>query len=101
MSQTTTYLTCCLAMLAFGVFRGVYDSNNFAAFFDVVESRYHASAAGFNLMIAFLFGCFAPTVLGWIKAHYAMSTGLFALSLAYLCGFVIVCAASRFHKKGE
>ena len=74
MSQATTYVTCCAAMFVFGVFRGAYDSNNFAAFFDVVEPRYHASAAGFNLMIAFLFGCFSPTVLGWTKANYSMST---------------------------
>ena len=101
MSQTTTYLTCCVAMGLFGIFRGVYDSNNFAAFFDVVEPRYHASAAGFNLMIAFLFGCFSPTVLGWTKAHYTMSTGLASLALAYFIGFAILMLAHRFHMKGD
>ena len=100
MSQATTYPTCCLAMFLFGVFRGAYDSNNFAAFFDVVEPRYHASAAGFNLMIAFLFGCFSPTVLGWTKARYTMSTGLATLSLAYLVGMVFLVIARRFHAKG-
>ena len=100
MSQTTTYPTCCAAMGLFGVFRGVYDSNNFAAFFDVVEPRYHASAAGFNLMIAFLFGCFSPTVLGWTKARYTMSTGLATLSLAYLAGMALLVIASRVHAKG-
>lgn len=101
MSQATTYLTCCVAMGLFGIFRGVYDSNNFAAFFDVVAPRYHASAAGFNLMIAFLFGCFSPTVLGWTKAHYTMSTGLAMLALAYFIGFAILMLARRFHMKGD
>ena len=96
MSQATTYLMCCVAMFLFGVFRGAYDSNNFAAFFDVVEPRYHASAAGFNLMIAFLFGCFSPTVLGWTKAHYTMGTGLATLSCAYLAGVVLLVFACRF-----
>ena len=100
MSQATTYTTCCVAMGLFGIFRGVYDSNNFAAFFDVVEPRYHASAAGFNLMIAFLFGCFSPTVLGWTKARYTMSTGLATLSLAYLAGMALLVIASRVHAKG-
>ena len=95
MSQATTYLTCCIAMFLFGVFRGAYDSNNFAAFFDVVEPRYHASAAGFNLMIAFLFGCSSPTVLGWTKAHYTMSTGLATLSSAYLIGAFLLLFACR------
>ena len=95
MSQVTVYWGCCLAMFAFGVFRGAYDSNNFAAFFDVIEPRYHASAAGFNLMIAFLFGCFSPTVLGWTKAHYSMSAGLSSLALAYAVGFVLLMVACR------
>lgn len=95
MSQATTYLTCCIAMFLFGVFRGAYDSNNFAAFFDVVEPRYHASAAGFNLMIAFLFGCFSPTVLGWTKAHYSMATGLSTLAIPYLVGVALLVVACR------
>ena len=100
MSQATTYLTCCIAMFLFGVFRGAYDSNNFAAFFDVVEPRYHASAAGFNLMIAFLFGCSSPTVLGWTKAHSTMSAGLATLSCAYLIGaFLLVFACRSFLRR--
>ena len=96
MSQATTYVMCCAAMFLFGVVRGAYDSNNFAAFFDVVEPRYHASAAGFNLMIAFLFGCFSPTVLGWMKTHASMATGLATLSCAYLAGTVLLVLAGIF-----
>ena len=99
MSQATTYITCCVAMFVFGVFRGAYDSNNFAAFFDVVEPRYHASAAGFNLMIAFFFGCFSPTVLGWTKANYSMSIGLATLACAYLVGALLLAFAGRTHRR--
>ena len=99
MSHAATYLLCCIAMFLFGVFRGAYDSNNFAAFFDVVDPRYHASAAGFNLMIAFLFGCFSPTVLGWTKAHYSMSCGLASLALAYLVGATLLAVGGRIFKK--
>ena len=94
-----TYLVCCIAMFLFGVFRGAYDSNNFAAFFDVVEPRYHASAAGFNLMIAFLFGCFSPTVLGWTKAHYSMSVGLASLAVAYFVGAALLAVGGRIFRK--
>ncbi len=95
MSLATTYWGCCVAMGLFGVFRGAYDSNNFAAFFDVVEPRFHASAAGFNLMIAFLFGCFSPMVLGWTKECFSLSTGLLTLSAAYLAGTVLLAFACR------
>lgn len=95
MSQAQTYAACCLAMGLFGVFRGAYDSNNFAAFFDVVAPRYHASAAGFNLMIAFLFGCLSPTVLGALKAGASMATGLATLSAAYLAGAALLACAAR------
>jgi MFS family permease len=95
MSLATTYWGCCVAMGLFGVFRGAYDSNNFAAFFDVVEPRFHASAAGFNLMIAFLFGCFSPMVLGWTKECFSLSTGLLTLSAAYLAGTILLVFACR------
>lgn len=95
MAQATTYVGCCVAMGLFGVYRGVYDSNNFAAFFDVVEPRYHASAAGFNLMLAFLFGCLSPVVLGWTKAHVSLATGLATLALAYLVGALLLTVACR------
>ena len=55
------------------------------------------AAAGFNLMIAFLFGCFSPTVLGWTKANYSMSTGLASLAVAYLVGAILIAFAGRTH----
>lgn len=95
MAKAVTYPQCCAAMFIFGVFRGAYDSNNFAAFFDVVEPRYHASAAGFNLMLAFLIGCLSPIVLGWTKAHYSMSAGLMSLGAVYLAGFAMLMFAMK------
>lgn len=99
MSQARCFETCCLAMALFGFFRGIYDSNNFAAFFDVVEPRYHASAAGFNLMMAFVIGCVSPTILGWTKACYSMSVGLASLAGIYLCGFLMLVVARKFFGK--
>ena len=51
------------------------------------------------LMIAFLFGCFSPTVLGWTKAHYSMSSGLASLALAYLVGATLLAVGGRIFKK--
>lgn len=100
MAHAQTFATCCVAMGLFGFFRGVYDSNNFAAFFDVVAPRFHASAAGFNLMIAFVIGCFSPTVLGWTKSHYSMSVGLASLGAVYFVGVLLLWRARSVRSAG-
>ncbi|MBD3267068.1 MFS transporter, partial [bacterium] len=46
MGATDNILLCYVAMAAFGLFRGIYDSNLFAALFDVIEPRVRASAVG-------------------------------------------------------
>jgi hypothetical protein len=46
-------------------------------------------------MIAFLFGCFSPTVLGWTKANYSMATGLSTLAIPYLVGVALLVIACR------
>ena len=50
-------------------------------------------------MNAFLFGCFSPTVLGWTKANYSMSTGLATLACAYLVGAILLAFAGRIHRR--
>lgn len=99
MSQTSSYVNCCVAMAGFGLFRGVYDSNNFAAFFDVVAPRYHASATGFNLMIAFMVASASPVFLAWMKTSYSMSTGLATLAGVYLAGAAFVAFGKGFFRK--
>ena len=46
-------------------------------------------------------GAGSPTVLGWTKANYSMSTGLATLAIAYFIGFAILMSARQFHMKGS
>ena len=87
MALTPSFVLCCVAMFAFGVFRGVYDSNFMASFFDVVNPRYHASGVGIMMCIAFLFGSLSSTVLPWIAK---MLNGNMSYSMASLAGFYLV-----------
>ena len=87
MAATGSFASCCVAMFGFGVFRGVYDSNFMASFFDVVNPRYHASGVGIMMCIAFLFGSLSSTVLPWIAKAL---DGDMALSMASLAGFYLV-----------
>ena len=90
MATTHSFLLCCIAMFGFGIFRGVYDSNFMASFFDVVNPRYHASGVGVMMCVAFLFGSLASTVLPFIAK---ITGGNMAISMASLGIFYIFGAS--------
>ncbi|MEO1011545.1 MAG: MFS transporter [Bacteroidota bacterium] len=79
-----------LALAMFGFFRGIYDSNLFAALFDVIEPKYRASATGIMLSAAFLIGALAPITLGWIKQGIGINYGLASLSIVYVMGALLL-----------
>lgn len=86
-------ITCCVALGLFGLFRGVYDSNLFAAPFEVIEPRYRASAVGLMLACAFVMGASAPALLGWIADYMCMSIAIASMSVVYFLSGVIVLIA--------
>ncbi len=96
---TTVYA----ALAAFGFFRGLYDSNNFATMFDVIPPRYRSSATGLMLCCAFSVGAISPVLLGLVKQHMGLSLGLSSVALAYLIASVAIfaarwlCFASDYH----
>jgi len=95
MANAPTFAACCAAMLGFGFFRGVYDSNFMASFFDVVNPRYHASGVGIMMCIAFLFGSLSSTVLPLIAKSLGGNMALSMSSLAafYLVGALVILVA--------
>ena len=100
MAKADTFAACCAAMGLFGLFRGVYDSNFMASFFDVVNPRYHASGVGIMMCIAFLFGSLSSTVLPWIQGELGKSNGLASLGAFYAVGgLVILLARACFLKR--
>ena len=95
MSMASSFAVCCVAMLGFGIFRGIYDSNFMASFFEVVNPRYHASGVGIMMCIAFLFGSLSSTVLPWIAkmTDGNMSLSMSSLGVFYLLGALILLVA--------
>ncbi|WP_286850531.1 MFS transporter [Proteiniphilum sp. UBA5480] len=89
-------LWCYVAMGLFGVFRGIYDSNLFAALFDVIEPRYRSSSMGIMLAFAFIVGALAPVILGKIKTVANMETGIMFLAGFYLLGAVLIFIGLKF-----
>ena len=93
---TTSNLTMVYVALAgFGFFRGVYDSNLFAALFDVIPPRYRSSATGLMLACAFTVGATSPVLLGYVKQHINLSIGLASLAFVYVLGAVLVFVAKK------
>ena len=55
------------AMSVYGIFRGIYDSNIYAAMFDVIDPKLRASSVGILTAFAFIVGCLAPVYLGAVQ----------------------------------
>ncbi len=95
MGLTDNLLLCYVGLAGFGLFRGIYDSNLYAALFDVIEPRFRASAVGIMLAVVFFVSAFAPVVLGWAKSTIGLTAGLSSLSLAYVVGSLILLLAVK------
>jgi fucose permease len=84
-----------LGLAGLGLARGIYDSNLFAALFDVIEPRYRASAVGVMLSFAFVVSAFAPVTLGWARSTVGLSAAMSALSLVYLASAIVLILAVK------
>lgn len=100
MGKSDSMLIVYLALTIFGFCRGIYDSNIFAALYDVIEIPYRATASGIMLMFAFIVGSASPYILGALKPVYGLSNGLSFLSVVYVfASFCILIALLFFYSK--
>jgi len=93
MAYADTLVLCLTASGLYGVFRGIYDSNLFAAPFDVTAPRYRSSMVGFVLSFGFIVGASAPYLLGAMKEPWGLDAGIAVLGGAYVVGAVAALAA--------
>ena len=87
-------------MTLFGLCKGVYDSNIFAAIFDVVEPRARATAAGIMNTVGWSGGALGPFIVGWLSKHGRratemenMSAAIAYCSVIYILGAALLLAA--------
>lgn len=92
LAQSTTW--CLVGLSLFGLFRGVYDSNLFAAPFDVIPPQLRSSAVGLMLSCAFIAGAAAPVLLGWLSEPLGMNAAIAWLGAAYVLGGLTALAAT-------
>ena len=82
-------------MTLYGVCKGLYDSNIFAALFDVIEARARGTAAGFMNTVGWGGGALGTLVVGWVSQHGRHTTEMENMSEAIaLCAVVYLISAA-------
>jgi MFS family permease len=81
-------------MTLFGLCKGLYDSNIFAALFDVVEPRARGTAAGFMNTVGWGGGALGALAVGWASKHGRHATEVENMSEAIaLCSLIYILSA--------
>ena len=89
-----------VALVLFGLCRGVYEANLWASLYDIIDIRYRSAATGFTLAFGLVIGALAPYILGLLKPAFGLANGFACLSAVYVCsGLCILMAVLFFYKK--
>ena len=94
------FVLCCFMMFLFGLGGGFFDCSLYSGLFEVVAPRYRAAAMGVYLCGAFLIGCPATAVLGYVGQHFSYQHGIAVFGGTYAVGAVaaLVARLCFFHK---
>jgi MFS family permease len=83
--QTRSVVLVVAALTIWGLFKGLYDSNIFAALFDVIAPEARGTAAGFMNMVGWVGGGgMAPLVIGYIAGRRNLSVAIASAALVYV-----------------
>ena len=83
-----------VALVAWGLFKGIYDANIFASIFDVIRPEARGTATGFMNMLGWLGGGSAPVVVGYIAERSSLSLAISLAAGIYLTGAALLIAAA-------
>lgn len=95
--QTQSLIWLCVALSGWGLFKGIYDANIFAALFDVVPPQARGTMAGLMNMSGWLLGASpAPWLVGILATKYGLGPAIGSVAFVYLAAFVILLIAAQF-----
>lgn len=92
---TTTISVVLAAMIGFGICKGIYDSNIWAALYDVVPIEQRGASVGIANSLGWLSGATAQLCIGLASARFGMSTCISATAVLYLCIGAILFWSAR------
>ena len=91
-----------IAVLMFGFATGVYDSNIYAALFDVIDPRFRAVATGLFGCGGCVVGAFGPAVMGFLNDAFTPRVSMASLTVIAVIGaLAILCARVFTFKKDK
>lgn len=100
MGQSRSLSVLYVALVLFGLFRGVYEANLWASVYDIVDVRYRSAATGFMLSFGLVIGALSPAILGLLKPAFGLANGFACLSAVYVfSALCILTAVLFFYKK--
>ena len=93
--QTKEVWVLIVALAAWGLFKGLYDANIFAAVFDVVRPEARGSTAGFMNLVGWLGGgATAPLVIGILADAKGLGYAISCAAVVYLLAAVFLIGAA-------
>jgi len=94
---TPSVVTVMAALTFWGLFKGLYDANIFAAVFDVVRPEARGTAAGFMNAVGWLAGGgSAPLVIGIIAQRESLGLAIAMASIVYVAAGVLLLIGITF-----
>lgn len=89
------------ALTAWGLFKGLYDSNIFASLYDVVTPEARGTAAGFMNMVGWLGGGgTAPILIGYLAEREGLSVAISSAATVYVAaGVLLIIAIAVFARR--
>jgi MFS family permease len=100
--NTVEFMAVAAALTAWGLFKGLYDANIFAAVFDVVRPEYRGSVAGWMNMVGWLFGgALAPVVVGYLAERHGLGIAISLAAVVYLLAGVLLIIAGTLYVRRD
>ncbi len=96
MSYSRNLALMIAAILMFGFATGVYDSNLYAALFDVIDPRFRAAGTGLFGCGGCIMGAAGPVVAGFLNDAFSPRTSMAALSVFAAAGAMAIFCARVF-----
>jgi sugar phosphate permease len=88
-------------LTAWGLFKGLYDANIFAALFDVVPRQVRGTAAGFMNMVGWLGGGAAPVLVGFVAQRMGASRAISLSFLVYVAAGILLTTGLAMFARGD
>jgi MFS family permease len=94
---TGSLLTAIVALNCWGFFKGMYDSNIFAAAFDVVPAEVRGVVSGLMNCVGWLIGAgTAPVLIGYLARTMPLGTAIASSSVVYWLAAILLIVTMTF-----